>query len=94
MMVRLALGAHSKLVGAALDRGFPLGEALFKQHMRLQVRGGAKVLVGFGSGVGEAVFLRSVAVVCLYHFCIWMVIPALNLGSDTCLSVQKASKMG
>jgi hypothetical protein len=48
MLVRLALGAHSKLVGAALDREFALGEALFKQHIRLQVgRGG-----GLGEGVG------------------------------------------
>lgn len=49
MIVRLALGQHSRLVGRALDgvtgpavvgggggAGFALGEALFKQHMRLQ----------------------------------------------------------
>jgi len=37
MIVRLALGAHSKLVGAALDMGLPHGEAAFKQHVTLQV---------------------------------------------------------
>lgn len=37
MIVRLALAAHSKLVGAALDLGLPQGEAAFKQHITLQV---------------------------------------------------------
>lgn len=37
MIVRLALGAHSKLVGAALDMGPSRGEAAFKQHVMLQV---------------------------------------------------------
>ncbi|KIZ05243.1 hypothetical protein MNEG_2709 [Monoraphidium neglectum] len=39
MIVRLAVGQHSRLVGAALDSGrggFALGEALFQQHIRLQ----------------------------------------------------------
>ncbi|KAI8464475.1 MAG: hypothetical protein J3K34DRAFT_115370 [Monoraphidium minutum] len=38
MISRLALGQHSRLVGGALDGpvGFALGEALFKQHIRLQ----------------------------------------------------------
>lgn len=38
MIVRLALTAHSKLVGSALDAGLPTGEAAFKQHIALQVR--------------------------------------------------------
>lgn len=38
IIVRLALAAHSKLVGAALDMGLPTGEAAFKQHIALQVR--------------------------------------------------------
>jgi hypothetical protein len=37
MILRLALAAHSKLVGAALDLGLPQGEAAFKQHITLQV---------------------------------------------------------
>ncbi|KAF8071356.1 hypothetical protein HT031_001440 [Scenedesmus sp. PABB004] len=36
MIVRLALSAHSRLVGAALDGGLPQGEAAFKQHIALQ----------------------------------------------------------
>eukprot|EP00879_Flechtneria_rotunda_P017155 GHRR01017967.1.p1 GENE.GHRR01017967.1~~GHRR01017967.1.p1 ORF type:complete len:229 (+),score=78.75 GHRR01017967.1:451-1137(+) len=36
MIVRLALSAHSKLAGAALDEGLPQGEAAFKQHIALQ----------------------------------------------------------
>jgi hypothetical protein len=38
MIVRLALAAHSKQVGIALDRSLALGEAAFKQHIALQVR--------------------------------------------------------
>lgn len=38
MIVRLALAAHSKLVGAMLDMGLQHGEAAFKQHITLQVR--------------------------------------------------------
>ena len=38
MIVRLALAAHSKLVGAMLDMGLQQGEAAFKQHISLQVR--------------------------------------------------------
>jgi hypothetical protein len=38
MIVRLALAAHSKQVGVALDRSLALGEAAFKQHIGLQVR--------------------------------------------------------
>jgi hypothetical protein len=38
MIVRLALGAHSKQVGVSLDRSLALGEAAFKQHISLQVR--------------------------------------------------------
>lgn len=37
MIVRLALAAHSKLVGAMLDMGLQHGEAAFKQHIALQV---------------------------------------------------------
>lgn len=36
MIVRLALAAHSKLVGAMLDMGLQHGEAAFKQHITLQ----------------------------------------------------------
>lgn len=38
MIVRLALGQHSRLAGLALDSSLSLGEAFFKQHVRLQVR--------------------------------------------------------
>jgi hypothetical protein len=38
MIVRLALGAHSKQVGVSLDRSLALGEVAFKQHISLQVR--------------------------------------------------------
>ena len=38
MIVRLALAAHSKQVGVALDGSLALGEAAFKQHISLQVR--------------------------------------------------------
>lgn len=38
MIVRLALAAHSKVVGAMLDMGLQQGEAAFKQHITLQVR--------------------------------------------------------
>lgn len=37
MIVRLALAAHSKLVGASLDMGLATGESAFKQHIELQV---------------------------------------------------------
>jgi hypothetical protein len=37
MIVRLALGVHSKQVGVSLDRSLALGEAAFKQHISLQV---------------------------------------------------------
>lgn len=36
MIVRLALAAHSKQVGVALDGSLALGEAAFKQHISLQ----------------------------------------------------------
>lgn len=37
MILRLALGQHSRLVGLALDGGgWALGEAMFRQHIRLQ----------------------------------------------------------
>jgi hypothetical protein len=45
MILRLALGQHSRLVGLALDHKFSLGEAMFKQHIKLQV--GSWVWVGF-----------------------------------------------
>lgn len=38
MIVRLALAAHSKVVGAMLDMGLQQGEAAFKQHITLQVQ--------------------------------------------------------
>jgi hypothetical protein len=56
MIVRLAVGQHSRLVGAALDSGrggFALGEALFQQHIRLQVGAlGRRVLILRGGRVG------------------------------------------
>eukprot|EP00877_Chromochloris_zofingiensis_P000651 jgi/Chrzof1/10587/Cz05g04140.t1 len=36
ILVRLALSQHSRFVGGALDRAFSLGEAMFKQHIKLQ----------------------------------------------------------
>lgn len=54
MTVRLALGQHSRLAGLALDASLPLGEAFFKQHARLQVRGR-----GGGHARGARALMRS-----------------------------------
>ena len=53
MIVRLALAAHSKLVGVSLDVALPVGEAAFKQHISLQVGMGVRSFLSvqsYGSG--------------------------------------------